>query len=475
MCENPINIINPTTHYRTGLDQITLQVPCNECNSCRLASLDEWFLRAYGDYMQNKARNGKTVFVTLTYDNAHLPWVTLCGRGFRAFNYDDIKRFRKELRTYLYRKGLPSEVRYFICSEFGPKTHRPHYHALLFFPPGLCNHTISAAIRHCWHYGFIAFSKGEKGGMFVNSDKSIHYVSKYVTKSYTTDYPEFAQKVKWIKEHDEEKYKAIKKYLPKHFQSTKFGQAWILSQINENFEKAFTDGIRVYGNELLYRVPQYILNSCGYSKNEHGVRVLNEFGKRVAQVRFNDNLDRSIQNFKQCLSANSLFLAVRDEDFRMLYYTNVKDLQARITQLLRGRTYYDLAVFKLVYRNRCYLSNPLYHFAPNSDLYEMTNKEYNKIAKSFKLFQISARDLDDRDVPEGEKGVLRQNAMEPDSRYRVASSYTFNFLPAFAGFEDLLRLISAISVAVNKSGKADICDKMYESRRLNEFIYPNIH
>lgn len=58
-------------------------------------------------------------FVTLTYDQDHIPYdFGLHHRDYQLF----MKRLRKQFR----------DVRYFMCGEYGEKSSRPHFHALLF-------------------------------------------------------------------------------------------------------------------------------------------------------------------------------------------------------------------------------------------------------------------------------------------------------------------------------------------------------
>lgn len=60
-------------------------------------------------------------FITLTYANEHLPeYGTLVPRDFQLF----MKRLRE--------KYAPHRIRFFQCGEYGSRTKRPHYHALLF-------------------------------------------------------------------------------------------------------------------------------------------------------------------------------------------------------------------------------------------------------------------------------------------------------------------------------------------------------
>jgi len=62
-----------------------------------------------------------SVFVTLTYDDEHLP-------EDQSLDVSEFQRFMKRLRAR--REG--EKIRYFHCGEYGDVTNRPHYHALLF-------------------------------------------------------------------------------------------------------------------------------------------------------------------------------------------------------------------------------------------------------------------------------------------------------------------------------------------------------
>lgn len=65
----------------------------------------------------------KAVFTTLTYNNEHLP---------PTLDRDHFARFIKRLRERLARSEAGRTIRFFGCGEYGSKTARPHYHALLF-------------------------------------------------------------------------------------------------------------------------------------------------------------------------------------------------------------------------------------------------------------------------------------------------------------------------------------------------------
>lgn len=69
--------------------------------------------------MHESKTNDVNSYVTLTYDDGHLP---ING----SLNYGHFQNFMKRLRK---RHG---PCRFYMCGEYGEETWRPHYHALLF-------------------------------------------------------------------------------------------------------------------------------------------------------------------------------------------------------------------------------------------------------------------------------------------------------------------------------------------------------
>lgn len=94
-------------------------IPCGHCSSCVLAKRKEWSVRCVMEskYHQNNC------FLTITYDDDHLP-----GRVQKK----DLQRFIHDLRDYLEQKIPGTRIKYFACGEYGEKTLRPHYHAIIF-------------------------------------------------------------------------------------------------------------------------------------------------------------------------------------------------------------------------------------------------------------------------------------------------------------------------------------------------------
>lgn len=67
------------------------------------------------------------MFVTLTYDAAHVP---VSDNGFMTLDVKDVQDFFKRLRRK-YPKNYP-KIRYYVAGEYGTENKRPHYHIILF-------------------------------------------------------------------------------------------------------------------------------------------------------------------------------------------------------------------------------------------------------------------------------------------------------------------------------------------------------
>lgn len=118
-------------------DSGALRLPCGNCIGCRMAHAKAWALRCRLELQQHTS----AVFTTLTYRDDALP-LTLSKRH--------LSLFLKRLRTNLTRSGTNRTLRFFASGEYGEKTHRPHYHAIL-FGMALAD---AAAIETAWGLGF---------------------------------------------------------------------------------------------------------------------------------------------------------------------------------------------------------------------------------------------------------------------------------------------------------------------------------
>lgn len=137
--------------------------PCGKCPNCRARDRQTWVFRLRMEYQSCNFG----LFVTLTYDDEHLPSDGVSKR--------DVQLFLKRLRKAFCKAEIKySEAcRYFIVSEYGDHTHRPHYHALLFFNFDR-NNDIYDIIVDSWQNGNVQFGEIEEG--------SIVYCTKYCLK-----------------------------------------------------------------------------------------------------------------------------------------------------------------------------------------------------------------------------------------------------------------------------------------------------
>lgn len=115
---------------------LLMTVPCGQCIGCRLERSRQWAVRIMHEVQSHEENS----FVTLTYDNEHLPERgMLCLRDWQLF----MKRLRKFFGT--------ERISFFHAGEYGevcdgcgkskvrckcglwkPTLGRPHYHAILF-------------------------------------------------------------------------------------------------------------------------------------------------------------------------------------------------------------------------------------------------------------------------------------------------------------------------------------------------------
>ena len=159
MCLTPINLKKETFTQKLRDTYHMQQVPCGRCLECLKARVNSWFIR-----LLNEKNNSSTAwFITLTYDDNNLCFdsdfnPTLC--------YRDTQLFWKRLRK-LQPKSAP-KIKYFLVGEYGSKTKRPHYHAIVF------NVVNPDDIQKAWNLGHTHVGKVAEG--------SIYYTLKYALK-----------------------------------------------------------------------------------------------------------------------------------------------------------------------------------------------------------------------------------------------------------------------------------------------------
>ena len=219
-CDKPLLILNKYTNK-------FLKVGCRHCDSCLIASANARSL-----LLANELGKGwMTLFLTLTYDNAHIPVVFYgdnkiyrCPDGrhleyvdevdeplmltprepFKypyidctgVIYYKDFQNFIKRLRRKLYYHGK-GNFKYFICCEYGTVHHRPHAHVLLFFAPGCFYNGITEYILESWK---MCDKTVFRNGIKVADGRVSSYLASYVNcncKHYKlAQHPIFKQKTR---------------------------------------------------------------------------------------------------------------------------------------------------------------------------------------------------------------------------------------------------------------------------------------
>ena len=131
---------------------------CGQCTHCRINRSRLWVGRMLLESMEHP----QTAFVTLTYNDEHLP-------NPPHLSKEAVQLFLKRLRGM----AAGRKLRYYAVGEYGDKSWRPHYHLIIF---GLAP-TEQKLVEACWPYGFVQVGTAEA--------QSMAYTASYVIKKMT--------------------------------------------------------------------------------------------------------------------------------------------------------------------------------------------------------------------------------------------------------------------------------------------------
>ncbi len=174
-----------------------IPVGCGRCPKCKKRRINQWVFR-----LQEEERHClSSYFVTLTYKNSTLP-KTL--NKLPTLKHKDFQNFMKKLRRLepiLYYKAKVLKkyethtnikwvnkypIRYYMSGEYGDKSFRPHYHAIIFQVNEIENIAKSwSRVNHKGENDVI----GEIHIGEVNA-KTIAYTAKYIDKPNRIPYHE---------------------------------------------------------------------------------------------------------------------------------------------------------------------------------------------------------------------------------------------------------------------------------------------
>lgn len=167
--------------YRVGDPNAALDgvpFPCGQCLACRINRRRVWTARL----LLERSFHDAASFITLTYSEENLPYES--ENYLPALCKDDLQRFWKRLR-----KRFGKKLRYFAVGEYGEKTTRPHYHAIVFglspfeLDPfwmqfnGKSGYDRHSPLSRCWEYGIVHVGEATR--------ESTQYVAGYCLKKLT--------------------------------------------------------------------------------------------------------------------------------------------------------------------------------------------------------------------------------------------------------------------------------------------------
>lgn len=153
-----------------------LDLACGQCIGCRLERSRQWAMRC----MHEASLYERNAFVTLTYADEFVP-------ADGSLRYEPFQKFMKRLRER-YRRRNSTDIRFYMCGEYGSKNFRPHFHACLFnfdfddkvfFKRTAAGSNIytSAELDSLWPFGFA--SVGDV------TFESAGYVARYCVQKVT--------------------------------------------------------------------------------------------------------------------------------------------------------------------------------------------------------------------------------------------------------------------------------------------------
>lgn len=480
MCLSPVKILSNSRYYnfKNG-HKLYHYVPCGHCIECQHAKINEYIGRSNiechecsqtkggaflgktfreKDYLRHKKKNDNkiiggtcyTYMETLTYNEKIVPKF----HGMNVFSRKDIMDFLKRLRQNLIRKGYFTineknekyvNMKYFITSEYGHTTHRPHYHILFhIYQPNLDPFTLYHSIFDTWQKGILdEFDKN--GGRHYANDKVVDgitaaaYVSKYLCKD-----DEFVsclrQKLNelrqnYIDEHKHDKDFSLEKanslfhenshydIMPFHMQSQGYGIA-----LTKQFNSIYNDNCVIIPDRRLGKrkipVPQYIRRKLFYELKQTPIGKtwrLNELGKTWLLNIHKKRYDALVNRYNDIIC--NLVCYIPDGEKR-------KKFQSFYDNFIKKYNFYDFCNYIYYYKNRLF------------DSVEKINSDWCESC-DFAFYDDYSFD-NNIDLYKLKKSLSKQQL----DNYLADLSHDYhlnNFYPQFSDFDKLFDLFHDIS------------------------------
>lgn len=296
-----------------------IEINCGHCEDCLIQKSNDWATRCWAEAQLYK----NNCFITLTYDNEHLP-------ENRTLDKKDLRRFwdllRKKEQGYEGRewKGKTEyPIRYFSCGEYGPKTGRPHYHAGVFnwipkdlkpYKQNQCGDMLytSKSLKNIWGRGFVIIG--------LMTYESACYIARYTTKKLrnrnwdaieeeiTKNSSEITSKEEKIKMRKNILKSMYCERLPEFTEASRKGGIGIdyWEKNKESILKNKGIYIKIKGKVKLKRIPSLFIqklrnedNEGRYKADEYSINNEIEQKNRINEIL--KNTDLTLEEYKKML------------------------------------------------------------------------------------------------------------------------------------------------------------------------------
>lgn len=334
MCTSPLTIRNKSPYQVYDISPVKYQVPCGKCLECRSMVQNDWCTRLSYEINMFYRNGGIGVFLTFTYNDDNLPIFAPLNQP--CFRHDDVLKFLDRVNLYMQRTFGSYMYKYFICSEYGKNTQRPHYHGLFLLKSGVDCYAFIEKCRLLWsEHGFM-FPKYD-GHMYVDNDgngvspclkngaASAKYVSKYITKDMSFyNIPSISA---YLDKNNnafgipfKKRKELIKRCLPKHWQSKGIGISQ-MEQINlfdkDSVVNALTNGVFEPLSGNIVPLSSYIVNKLMFKSVKSSRlsdttgkplydRYLTDFGRQYLRFTFMNRVHKEVTKYGEFLQTHSV-------------------------------------------------------------------------------------------------------------------------------------------------------------------------
>lgn len=428
MCTSPLLVNNPSVYRHPLYTTDKVSVPCGECDECRNTYMSSWQTRLSFELSDLYKRGGVAIFLTFTFNDENLPHFDLpiYARNFidnkltyaglepqSCFNRDLVLKFLNNLKVNANKLFGKGSYKYFLCSEYGKNTCRPHHHGLFLIEPGIDPTQFALLCRKLWRFGFMFPKYDDKRSLWVDNDncpstitiKSLVGGCKYVAKYVTKDLSFFnLENVKSFlntryKTLSEDEKKSFDNCLPKHWQSKGLGYSLFerLDKLSDTeIIRKLDTGVTSPLTGKVIPIPNYVVNKLLY-KNVKSSRVskvtgkslydrfLSDFGKAYLKRVYLNRVTRMTAKISDTLLDNNLSFYMQKLGYTSKLVDKVKSYD--ITKLCRYLSHFhyvgsNLTDLQLSEFRELYTVEDLFSDSLSSHLYlKMHDTFYKKTSE----------------------------------------------------------------------------------------------